>query len=1420
MQKIVYRLVAPVVMLLMIMQSFCFVSYAASSVKLDKLTVVSSEKLGEPIQNTQVTANTIQKDSNGDHIFYGLSNNTLFAYNLDTEEMEYTKKVGGSNTLDMGSDGVLNIASGTTLYRFDTATKKLESTSGISYAPDTGVMHKGAFDSKGNYYFGTYPNAALYQYNVSQKKLVKIGQNILSGEYIRAVASCGDYIFMGGLGYTENNVNHPAELKVYDASTGTISTVTPPIWEEKGVVEGEVSKYYSMSSAGKYLFARFACYTAKTSWVMGVYDSEQKKWVDFRLGTSHLHASDMDEDGYIYMRAEGTHGKRTFVGYNPETKDIVDYDAFSFYTDYLINPSVVELKNQTKYPGKTVIFGASGKGIAIFNLQSGEYEFIVDPLPKESDSMRTIKGGPDNEILISSMAGTQMILYDGTTKTVKQDLPIAQKESIQYIDGDYYVGSYGEQGAIQKVNLSTGSLQAVANMSGHHQGRAFVLEDAGEYIIWGTIPDYGYRGGAVGIYNKSDKTTRVYSKYAGYEGGAYPSFFESQSISGLTYLDGYVYGSTTMFCGLGITPTTSVSTVFKMDVTDGSIVKQNTLSLTTDTNPQYYAGGMTVSSDGRIFVAGVQTLIELDPATLAIKKEMRLGSLVQTPDTDRWQPFALEWGENGLLYTNIGNVISAVDVDTWESKTLLSQRTSMLTLGTDGNVYYMSHSNLALSRINLKGADWVEAHAQADVYTITINGEQLDHVSKDQLAYAVVCPAGTTTATVDATVSPGATRKITQTGTSLPFHTVISVTSKDGSRTREYTIYFFDDESEYAPTVTAMNVFSDTDGTDQYTLHITDPATNPVYHIYIYQDEKPATPTISNCTNKIVDITKYLTDLSAEYTISIATVTNGYAVLSSVNTTVNANFGGGSGIQGDPYLIYNLRQLQNVSKYPSAYFTQQRNITSSLTTPLAEFSGNYNGNGYSVALAIQQTTDYAGLFQKLNGATVSDVVVKGSVAARAYLGGITGLATNSTITGCINNASVAAAGNYSGGIAGSLASTPVTQCVNYGAVTSNGWYAGGITGGQTGNTSVVKQCANYGNVSGKYVIGGIVGYSYVGIQECFNHGDITATNTGAGGILGQGRGSVTYLDCYNAGTVTGPNAVAIGRLSGHANTKLIITNCYNIGKIINDLNTEDMGATSADVTGQTVVITNSYYISETGYNDQQEGSTLVTLAELEKVSLSDHYTKDTSKSRYPILKNILPTETVILNAVTIQSTGKGTVNVTGTRYLRDNETLQLEIKPQANHIIASVNMNGVDIFTNSLETLSYTVPVLRADAVINITFAPYSSGNQIVTTPTAFQQATDPRFVVFATVSEGNWSLQKYGVVISATQQMPQLGQADCTECIAYGNKNSKGQFGIAFSGAGLLDKDAYYVRSYAVYLDSDNQPQILYGETIKIVMK
>ncbi|WP_148335063.1 MULTISPECIES: hypothetical protein [Bacillus] len=86
------------------------------------------------------------------------------------------------------------------------------------------------------------------------------------------------------------------------------------------------------------------------------------------------------------------------------------------------------------------------------------------------------------------------------------------------------------------------------------QDRPFGMEQGNGKIYIGTVPSYGKLGGALTIYDeKTDK----------YE--VYRNIVNNQSVVSLRYHDGLVYGSTSVFGGLGIKPTEEEAKVFIFD---------------------------------------------------------------------------------------------------------------------------------------------------------------------------------------------------------------------------------------------------------------------------------------------------------------------------------------------------------------------------------------------------------------------------------------------------------------------------------------------------------------------------------------------------------------------------------------------------------------------------------------------------------------------------------------------------------------------------------------------------------------------------------------------------------------------------------------------------------------------------------------
>ena len=157
-------------------------------------------------------------------------------------------------------------------------------------------------------------------------------------------------------------------------------------------------------------------------------------------------------------------------------------------------------------------------------------------------------------------------------------------------------------------------------------------------------------------------------------------------------------------------------------------------------------------------------------------------------------------------------------------------------------------------------------------------------------------------------------------------------------------------------------------------------------------------------------------------------------------------------------------------------------------TPDYRYVGTFDGQGHFVKLNINSNQNYQGLFGvATDGATIQNVVVKGSIKGDNYVGGIVGGSNGSedgkklSIIKCGNEAEITAAAANGAGIIGVNVSGAahffISNCYNVGNVNS-GYDAGAITGWTGGDKTTIENTYNIGvvkngaDVSTDFVRGG------------------------------------------------------------------------------------------------------------------------------------------------------------------------------------------------------------------------------------------------------------------------------------------------------------------------------------------------------------
>jgi hypothetical protein len=235
-------------------------------------------------------------------------------------------------------------------------------------------------------------------------------------------------------------------------------------------------------------------------------------------------------------------------------------------------------------------------------------------------------------------------------------------------------------------------------------------------------------------------------------------------------------------------------------------------------------------------------------------------------------------------------------------------------------------------------------------------------------------------------------------------------------------------------------------------------------------------------------------------------------------------YGGGSGTQADPYVIYTAGELNVIGLIPfdwdkhfklmadidmSAFDGREGRPAFNLIAPGGQsktvwgtsFTGVFDGNGHTIShLTIAGGGSHVGLFSRLeSGAEVRDLgVVSVNITGVYYVAGLAG---------------------YNGG--------SVMRCYSTGAV-SGGWSVGGLV---AQNYGAITTSCSAGTVSGNgWSVGGLVCENHGTVTNCYSIAAVSSTSSG-GGLVGTNYNRASVSRCYSAGAVSGVSSVGglVGR---------------------------------------------------------------------------------------------------------------------------------------------------------------------------------------------------------------------------------------------------------------------------------------------------
>ncbi|MCX5646608.1 MAG: hypothetical protein NTZ17_18295 [Phycisphaerae bacterium] len=290
----------------------------------------------------------------------------------------------------------------------------------------------------------------------------------------------------------------------------------------------------------------------------------------------------------------------------------------------------------------------------------------------------------------------------------------------------------------------------------------------------------------------------------------------------------------------------------------------------------------------------------------------------------------------------------------------------------------------------------------------------------------------------------------------------------------------------------------------------------------------------------------------------------------TLDAVAQRKYSGGSGTAQDPYQIATAADLILLGETPGdydKYFILTADIDLDPSLP-----GRKVFDRAVIGRVIPLSGEWQPFYGVFDGAgrKISHVTIRG----REYVGlfGILERGAEVKNLGVVDVNIVASEGS-AGGLGG-WNYGHLTNCYSTGAVSGTGWFVGGLVG--YNRAGALTDCYSRAAVSGTRNVGGLVGgngshYGFGGpVTRCYSTGAVTGTLWCVGGLIGINVNDVTR--CHSASVVTGASAVGglVGQNCGNVRIGCFsgrLAECYSTGQVSGDDGVGGLvGANGGDMT--------------------------------------------------------------------------------------------------------------------------------------------------------------------------------------------------------------------------------------------------------------
>ncbi|NUT39123.1 MAG: PQQ-like beta-propeller repeat protein [Thermoactinospora sp.] len=493
-------------------------------------------------------------------------------------------------------------------------------------------------------YGGTSPGGKLFRHDPATGTTTDLGNPVPGEQFVRDLAVGPDGTLYAGMG--------ASSMKIAVVGTTGTTVIDPPV---------QGSGYaYDLDVAGHHLLVRFGRSDGTNP--MGVYDLERRAWKDV--------VDDVDS----LTVGGGRHGRHAYFFQHEE---LVRYDLNSGkitklgFTDYGGGAA-----RTLGWVGDTLIGTGSTGRIWHYNRTTGKGRLLDGTLTGQPVSIRSLGNGPDGRVYGGGFFTGGLAAYDPATGESQFWPNVGQSEGITTHKGKLYLGVY--PGA-RIYEFENGTPKLLANLSEQEQDRPFAMVSAGDWLAFGTVPKSGTLGGALSLLDPATGTLRVRR-----------DIIPGQSVIGLAYRDGVVYGATSAFGGIS-TPQ-GQGTLFAYDIAADAL-KWQTVPVEGDLS----LGSITFDDQGRLWGLTPDALYEVDPATGRTLRVSKHGTYPWSTAVQVWLDTNIVF-HDGYLWGKVQGKAYRIDRATM-ALSLIARPISNLLKGPDGHLYLSRNENFHTYRI-------------------------------------------------------------------------------------------------------------------------------------------------------------------------------------------------------------------------------------------------------------------------------------------------------------------------------------------------------------------------------------------------------------------------------------------------------------------------------------------------------------------------------------------------------------------------------------------------------------------------------------------------------------------------------------------------------------------------------------------------